>query len=150
MKSTLLALSLTAILAGCGATKEVYSGPDQVVAPVTMNSIVFTDHSLNRTVTKPILWMDFFTKDVRVTVQKSGVRPSPSGSAEVWVMLKNHTSHPIQIEGRVQFFDKTEAPSEPMSTWQRVYVPEFATVVYKEYATSLGSAYYQVEFREGK
>lgn len=150
---TLLVSFASIMLIGCLSTQKtdkVYQGPDQVVSAIEMNSIVFVDHSLNQVTTKSKLGMDYFTQDLRVSVQNSGIRPSPTGSAEVWVMLKNHTSYAVQIEGRTQFFDQSKAPSEEMSAWQRVYVPAHSTVVYKELAINRGSSYYQVEFREGK
>jgi len=141
----------TLCIYGCMSTepKRTYQGPDQVVAPITMNSIVFVDHSLNQVKTKNIFGMEYFTQDLRVSVQNMGIRSAPAGAAEVWVMLKNHTSYAVQIEGRTQFFDQSKAPSEEMSAWQRVYVPANSSVTYKELAIKRSSSYYQIEFREG-
>ena len=147
-RNTFLTAFITFTLISCMSNGKRTS-PDQMAAPVTMNSIVFVDHSLNNTTTTNIFGYEYFTQNIRVSVQRSGIKPSDTGLAEVWVMLKNHSSSAVQLEGRVQFFDQAKSPSENMSAWQRVYVPANSTVVYKELAINRSSSYYQIEFREG-
>ena len=147
--STFLSFLLVGCISNDYKTTSPLQGPDQKAASIKMNSIVFIDHSLNKKTTRSILGFEYFTEDIRVSVQRSGIRPSPTGQAEVWVMLKNHSSSAVQVEGRVQFFDQDKAPSEDMTAWQRVYVPAYGTVAYKELAINRGSSYYQIEFREG-
>ena len=146
---TLLTALISISMISCVSNGDDRHSPDQMAAPVTMNSIVFVDHSLNNQTTKSIFGFEYFTKNIRVSVQRSGIKPSDTGLPEVWVMLKNHSSSAVQLEGRVQFFDQDKSPSENMSAWQRVYVPANSTVVYKEFAIKRTSSYYQIEFREG-
>lgn len=137
-------------LTGCVSTQA----PPQVIAPVQMNSVIYTDKSLNEVKTLRIFEStfdtSFFVHNLKVSVQKQGIKASPTGTAEAWVMLKNHTEQNINIQGRVQYFDQSQAPSEAVSAWQRVFIPANGSGVYKELAINQDSTYYQIEFREGR
>jgi hypothetical protein len=152
MSKKVVALFVSLIFLGaCNSTQiNADERPDQVTQSIEMNSIVFTDHSLNRTKTRNIFGYEYFTKDIRVSVQNKGIRPSDTGLLEVWVLLKNHANYPVQVEGKSMFFDGSQAPVENQSAWKRLDIPANSTGVYQEFTTSRKAAYYQTEFREGR
>jgi len=87
----------------------------------------------------------------KITVQKHASRKSPTGTMEVWATLKNHTDYPLQIEGRTQFFDKDESPTDVGSTWQRVQLPPKGIGTFRDFSTKLqGVESYYIELREGR
>ena len=87
----------------------------------------------------------------KITVQKHASRKSPTGTMEVWATLKNHTDYPLQIEGRTQFFDKDESPTDVGSTWQRVQLPPKGIGTFRDFSTRLqGVESYYIELREGR
>ena len=66
-------------------------------------------------------------------------------------MIRNRTDFPLQIEGRVQFFDESKAPVEGPTAWQRVFLPPQSVATYKESSTNVYDiGYYYIEIREGR
>jgi len=150
MKYLIAILSVSVIaITGCNATGGGVrtDEPLQRSAPLKMNSVIFVDHSLNRTV---IDSFDDKITTVKVSVQRKGVRSTPTGSMEVWAVLRNHTDYPLQVQAKTSFFDSQEAPAENASAWQRVHLQPNSTATYKEAATSTTAAYYVIEVQEGR
>lgn len=86
----------------------------------------------------------------KVLVQAVRARRTDTGTVEVWSRVMNCTDFPLQVEGRVQFMDKAQAPIEPTSAWQRVYLPPRTVGVYSEKSISTNdAATYLIELREG-
>lgn len=151
MKIKLFLVAVFSIfLIGCQSgprTPLGYEGPLQRTEAVEMNSVIFVDHELNRTY-KGKLFGE--TKQIiKVSVDSQGIRTTDGGTAEVWVLLRNHTDYPVQIEGRTMFFDSGMAPVDAKPLWKRVFIPANSLATYKESTYSGDISYYRVELKEG-
>lgn len=89
-------------------------------------------------------------KKGKIAVESQGARRTATGTLEVWAALRNRTDYPLQIEGRVQFFDRDKVPVEGPTAWQRVQLPPNSVATYKENSTKVDVAYYYTEIREGR
>jgi hypothetical protein len=113
-----------------------------IVAPVPgtmtevpLNSVSFTDRSITN----------------KVLVQSTGARRTPTNTVEVMVRVVNCTDFPLQIEARTNFLTPEQAPAEPVSAWQRVFLAARSLNTYQEKSIStsqVGS--FLVEMREGR
>ena len=142
----MLAVMITALvlaLVGCDQYKvgEGSYGATRVHSPmspqtrVQLNNVALLDASIAG----------------KLAVERSGARRNPTGTLEAWATLRNRTDFPIQVEGRVQFFDENEAPVEGPTTWQRIYLPPQGISHYKESSYKVyGISYYFIEIREGR
>lgn len=149
------------VLTSCSASTLVTEGPapgvmvDSSKAPhagLRLNSVAILDKSLQR-------WYVYeksgeeaveHGKVGKIAVEGTGARRSPTGTVEVWAILRNRTDFPLQIEGRVQFFAKDKAPLEGPSAWQRIVLHPNSITNFKEFSTNVEDVgYYYVEIREG-
>lgn len=155
---------LAAFASGCGTTTDIREGPAPGVAVpevgIRYNSVVILDKSLqdwNGPVYDPA-WSSIFhsgrresDKKSKIAVESTDSKRSPTGTLEVWAVIRNRTDHPLQIEGRAQFFDADKASSENPTAWKRVMLPAQAVATYREFSTKAqGVNYYYVEIREGR
>ena len=117
------------------------SGP--VLAAVTkgalteipLNSVQFTDKGITR----------------KVLVQGLYARRSEVNSVEVIARVVNCTDHALHIEGRTNFMDAMQLPTEPVSAWQRVFLAPRSVGVYREISVDTqGVANFLVELREAR
>jgi hypothetical protein len=136
-----LCLFALALLSACKSEYVVPEGPVQAqtvphpLAQAKLNNVGFLDPSFKN----------------KIAVERQGARRTESGTLEVWVTIRNRTDHPHQVEGRVQFFDADQAPTEGPSAWKRVHLPPNGTQTWKEFSTQVdGIEYYYVEMREGR
>jgi hypothetical protein len=114
-------------------------------ATVRMNTVNIIDDSLQNWQARP------GAKHSKIAVESTNARRSETGTVEIWAVLRNRTDYPLQIEGRVQFFDRDQAPVEGPTAWQRVYLPPNSVATYKELSTKVMEiGYYYVEIREGR
>ena len=114
-------------------------------ATLRMDSVVILDRSLQ----------DWKGGDGRkrgkIAVEKTDARRTETGTVEAWAILRNRTDHPLQIEGRTQFFDESQAPLEGPSAWQRVQLPPNSVATYRENSTNTDRVkHYYIEIREGR
>lgn len=87
----------------------------------------------------------------KIAVQGSGAKRTQTGTLKVWTQLRNRTDYPLQIEGRVQFFDAERTPVEGPTAWQRVHLQPNSITTYKEISAKLHEPkYYFIEIREGR
>ena len=87
----------------------------------------------------------------KVLVRSISARRTPAGTTEVWSQILNCTASPLQIELRTQFYDNSQAPSEPVSGWRRVYLDPRTGNSYREFSSGNKTAhFYMVELREGR
>ena len=141
---------LTIILASFLGLSTCYAEgePTQRSAALKMNTIVFVDHNLNRTI------LDSESEDseqvIKVSVQRNGVRATPTGFLEVWVVIRNHVDYPLQVQARTSFFDAGGAPAENPTAWTRVHLPPNSIGTYKESSISDLSSNYVIELQEGR
>ncbi|MBF0560758.1 MAG: hypothetical protein HQL37_01830 [Alphaproteobacteria bacterium] len=93
---------------------------------------------------------DFAVTD-KVYVRAVSAKRTPTGTVEVNSQIINCTDYPLHVEARTHFFDAKQAPSEPVSAWQRVYLDPRTTNAYHEQSTGTDSTqFYLVEVREGR
>ena len=91
------------------------------------------------------------SKYAKLAVESTNARRSPTGTVEVWTVLRNRTDYPLQIEGRTQFFDSDQAPVEGPTAWHRIYLPPNSIGTYREFSTKVMEiGYYYIEIREGR
>jgi len=114
-------------------------------AQVRMNTVNILDDSLQD-------WQgDEKDRRGKIAVESTNSRRTETGTVEVWAILRNRTDHPLQLEGRVQFFDQTQAPVEGPTAWQRIYLPPNAVATYTEISTRvMDVGNYYIEIREGR
>lgn len=146
-----LASSLFALLlCSCSSLPPEGATPGMAVrssrlpdAGIHLNQVVFTDKTLQR-------WSRLGKKS-KIAVESHNARRTPSGTVEVWAVLRNRTDFDLQVEGRVQFFDSDRAPAEGPSAWQRVHLPANGVITYREFSTKIFDIpYYYVELKEGE
>lgn len=142
-----VAMSLS-LLAGCATQKTPDSTDlDDRTAPIAMNSVVFTDHELNRTWKRGFGYLED-GKQYRLSLVQQGQRPTSTGTTEVYVVLRNHTDFDYQIEARTQFFDQDGVPVDVKPVWKRFTVPANSLETYRELSTLTQPVQYRVEVRE--
>ncbi len=122
-------------------------------AKIRMNAVAILDKSLQKwyVIESNLLGTIEYGKKGKIAVESTGSRRTPTGTLEAWTVLRNRTDYPLQIEGRVQFFDAGQMQVEDPSTWQRLMLPPNATAKYSD--SSLGAkdiTYYYIEIREGR
>lgn len=87
----------------------------------------------------------------KLYIRAINARRTPGGTVEVVAQVVNCTDFPLNAEARTQFFDNTQAPSEPVSAWQRIHLPPRTSNRYRE--LSIGDKNvdgYMIEMRETK
>jgi hypothetical protein len=132
------------ITTGC---PKISAEHQQRTAPISYNSVTFTDYDLNRNFRYGIKGPD----DVlRLSVNKHGIRRTESDTSQVFVVLRNHTDYNYMAEARTQFFDQSEIPVDLKPAWQRVVVPANSTAVYLEKSATTVALKYRVEVRQAK
>lgn len=86
----------------------------------------------------------------KLAVESTGARRSPTNTVEAYAVIRNRTDFPLQIEGRVQFFDAVGVPIEGPTMWQRVMLDPQGISAYKELSTRTDVGHYYIEIREGR
>jgi len=148
MKTFPLTLVLAASLASVGCSGiDRNEGPRPAVrivderAPnqrLNLDTVVILDKSLQD------------RKTGKLAVENSGARRTATGTVEAYAVIRNRTDHPLQIEGRTQFFDSMGIPLGAPSQWQRLYLDPQSINGYRELSTGTGEvAHYYIEIREG-
>jgi len=84
--------------------------------PVPLNTVSILDSGLRN----------------RVLVQSVTAGRNATGNVEVGARLVNCTDSPMPVQGRTQFLDEAQRPSEPPSAWQRLHLPPRSFVSYGE------------------
>ena len=162
---------LFALVGGCRTVTDVAEGPAPGVqvrderapqAHIRMNTVAIVDKSLQkwdtkRTVYRPS-WLAIFAggntenqKYSKIAVEGTESKRTPTGTVEVWALLRNRTDHPLTVEGRTQFFDQQGAPTDGPSAWQRIHLPPQSVASYTERSTKvMDISYYYIEIREGR
>ena len=86
----------------------------------------------------------------KIAIQGSGWSRTATGTAQLWVQVRNRTDYFMQVEARTQFFDAAKVPLEGPSAWQRLMLSPNTITTYRENSTGSDVAYYYVEIREGR
>ena len=164
----LAALCATLLVAGC-SVHMAHEGPAPGVrvrdarspqAGIRLNTVNIIDESLQKWDVKKYNpgWLPLVAggreerhRYSKIAVESTTAKRTPTGTLEAIAVLRNRTDHPLQIEGRTQFFDETQIPVEGPTAWQRVYLEPNAVAAYREMSTKTGEiAYYYIEIREGR
>lgn len=85
----------------------------------------------------------------KLYVRSVTAQRTPTGTVKVISQIINCTDYPLNVEGRTQFYDQAQAPSEPVSGWKRLNLAPRTSNTYAE--SSIGTKnvqYYMVEVRE--
>jgi hypothetical protein len=153
-----LVLTVCAGLSGCmqeikeGASPGIRVDDDMV--KVRMNSVAVLDRDLQVTYVNEnsMNGAKEYGHASKIAVESSGGQKTPTGSVEVWTLLRNRTNYPLQLECNVQFFNKNGAPVEGPTAWQRVVLSPNAVGSYREYSTAPASeaVSYYIQVREGR
>ncbi|THB73613.1 MAG: hypothetical protein D6B25_14885 [Desulfobulbaceae bacterium] len=85
-----------------------------------------------------------------IAVERIGIRPTATGTKEVWAMIRNETDTDLQIEGRVSWFDQYQAPREGPGAWKRIILNANSVVTFTDMSTRPDSVYYMIDLREGR
>lgn len=154
---------LTVLLLGCpnpqreGAAPGIrVNDPSQPYAAIQYNSVAIIDKSLqdwSNPKNKFLFWdTDESKKNYsKLSVESTNSRRSDTGTLEAWAVLRNRTNHPLQVEGRITFFDRDKVPCEEPSAWQRVYLQPNSVGKYSESSMETHDvSYYYIEIREGR
>jgi len=130
--------------------------PSQPYAGIRYNSVAIIDKSLqdwSNPKNKFLFWdTDESKKNYgKISVESTNSRRTETGTLEAWAVLRNRTNYPLQIEGRITFFDADKVPCEEPTTWQRVYLQPNAVEKYSEFSTKTQEvSFYYIEIREGR
>jgi len=144
------ALASALLLPGCATTSHPYSKSEEVVqrtADLEHNTVVFVDYNLNRTTKNRLTGWN--TNVARISVENQGIDRTATGTSQVWVVLRNHTDYPQQLEARTQFFTASGRPVDATPAWKRVHVPANSVTTYEELSVTTGHLNYLVEIKEG-
>jgi len=143
---------LAAVLAGCNTVVREGAAPGVRVqdekapqAGIRLNTVQIIDDGLQK-------WQGKESERwSKISVESTNSRRTPTGTLEVWGVLRNRTDYPLQIEGRTTFFDQYEVPAEKPTAWRRVMLPPNGVAAYKELSTRMDEiAFYYIEIREGR
>lgn len=140
----------TLLLAGCVTTGQPYTKSETVAqrtAELEFNRVVFVDYNLNRTSVNRLTGAE--TNIARVSVENQGIERTATGTSQVWVVLRNHTDYPQQLEARTQFFSASGRPTDAAPAWQRIHLPANSVATYEELSVTTGDLHYLVEIKEG-
>ena len=140
MKKYIIAVLLLVCVVGFGCNRTLVSegsyAPVKVdSAKLRLNSVSILDESISN----------------KLSVNATDSRRTDTGTLEVWAIIVNRTSHPQQIEARVQFFDVQKAPIDGPSSWKRLPMSANASVTYKMSSLQTDRVgYYHIEVREAR
>jgi len=102
-----------------------------------------------------VYWNNFVLTDKtisnKIAIEDQGSQRTETGTLEVWAQIRNRTDFPLQIEGRVQFYDHNQGPLEGPTEWKRLMLPANTIATWKESSVKTSEvAYYFGEIREGR
>ena len=90
------------------------------MSPIPLDAVQFTEQRIANS----------------VAVQALYASRTPAETVQVTARFVNCTEEPIAIRARTSFLKASQAPTEPISAWQTVYLSPKATGIYTE--SSLG------------
>jgi hypothetical protein len=148
-----LALSCTSKLPeGPGPAIRI-DDPRAPHATILYDSVVFVDKSLSRPLGQKEIfgWTLGPGQVTKIAVEAQGARRTEGNTiVAVFATFRNRTDYPLQLEGRVQFFDGDKFPIEGPTAWQRIFLPANGVASYKETPTRIDAVHYYTEIREGR
>lgn len=115
-----------------GAGPALLANAPGAMTPISLDAVQMTDKKIAK----------------QVLVEALFARRTEADTVEVTARLVNCTNKPVQVDARASFLDVDQFPTEQTSAWQRVFLPPYATGVYRE--NSVGReqvANYLIELR---
>jgi hypothetical protein len=86
----------------------------------------------------------------KIMVQSVNAKRLPAGQVQAYTRMVNCTDFALQVEGRTHFLDAAQAPAEPPTAWQRVYLPPHTIGTYQTTSTQTrGVDTFYIELKEG-
>ena len=101
--------------------------------PIPLESIQLIDKTLSR----------------KIVAQGVEARRTETDTVEVVARVVNCGKDPLQLQLRTSFLSAGQSPTEPVSSWQRIYLAPKSTGVYTEKSISRDVAHYLIEVRKG-
>lgn len=101
--------------------------------PIPLESLQIIDKKLSR----------------KIVAQGIEARRTETDTVEVVARVVNCGKDPLQLQLRTTFLTATQSPSEPTSSWQRIFLAPKSTGVYSEKSISRDVAHYLIEVRRG-
>lgn len=101
--------------------------------PIPLESVQLIDKKLSR----------------KIVAQGVEARRTETDTVEVVARVVNCGKEPLQLQLRTTFLTAGQSPSEPTSSWQRIFVAPKSTGVYTEKSISRDVAHYLIEVRRG-
>jgi len=158
------ALALVAVLAGSVAAPAPGLAQDATVRPQRQLTCDFGKANRPRAseasiapvvrgafTAIPLESVQLIDKRLNRKVIAQGVEASrtETDTVEVVARLVNCGKDPLQVQARTTFLSAGQSPTEPTSSWQRVYLAPKSTGVYSEKSISKDVAHYLIEVRRG-
>lgn len=151
---------VAAFISGC-TTTHIMEGPAPGIRTTsdtgighdeTLNTVVILDDSLGNKIVQDEFGKKYPQWPWRsaIAVESTGVKRTPTDTLEVWAILRNRTTVPLQVEARTSFYDTAQAPAGPASVWKRVFLQPNSTNQYLERSLDVDVSYYRIEVREGR
>jgi hypothetical protein len=101
--------------------------------PIPLESVQIIDKKLSRA----------------IVAQGVEAQRTETDTVEVVARIVNCGKAPLQLQLRTTFLSAGQSPTEPTSSWQRIYVQPKSTGVYTEKSISRDVAHYLIEVRRG-
>jgi hypothetical protein len=101
--------------------------------PIPLETVQLIDKTLSR----------------KIVAQGVEARRTETDTVEVVARLVNCGKDPLQLQLRTSFLSAGRSPTEPTSSWQRIYVAPKSTGIYTEKSISRDVAHYLIEVRRG-
>lgn len=157
LTATVAGLSAAAALGGCAnetvaarpacnfvAFKKAQAGPLHGPVMVAMTPGTITPMPLNA-----VNIIDVAITN-KIMVQSTNARRLAGGEVKAFARIVNCTDYALQVEGRTHFLDAQQEPVEPVTAWQRVFLPPHSIDNYSAVSTDThGVSSYLIELREG-
>jgi hypothetical protein len=142
--ATMALMSATLTLAGCATAPPPEGGvriDQQNDVRPALNSVRVIDGSLARYVGAK------HRVDSALDVEGVQIMPTPTGFPKINVQLRNMTKVAIPLEVRVSWYDQFGAPTDPASSWTRLFAQPQSMVNFEQVSIRQTSAQYYVEVR---
>lgn len=102
-------------------------------SPIPLESVQIIDKKLSR----------------KIVAQGVEARRTDTDTVEVVARVVNCGKEPLNLQLRTTFLSAGQSPTEPTSSWQRIFVAAKSTSVYTEKSISRDVAHYLIEVRRG-
>lgn len=97
--------------------------------PIPLNSVQFADWDTAQ----------------KLAIQHLFASRTPANTVQLTARFISCSDEPFSLKVRASFLDANQAPSEPISAWQTVFIQPRLTAVYTERSTSKNVGSYLVE-----